>query len=447
MTITGTPIADALAAEQAPTYDLGAERTLLGILMADPAKVGEVLDLDPELFYKSQHGEVFAAILKLHAEGKPTEPQSVTAYLADEGSISRLGGAEYLAECYESVPVTAMLGHYVDRLVVTGERRNYQAAGIRITDAATRPGQDPAGLAALAQELIAKARIGRRELELHQLGALINPCLDDIEVRQHKPKGIKCGFIDLDRVIGGMSPKQLITVAGPTGSGKSVFVTDIARHVAIRGRLTVAFFSLEMSKEEIFDRVIAAEAGVPHMAVRDGTLSERDWSKVTAKIGPMSHAPLFMADDGTLTVAQIKHRCKRLRDARGLDLIVVDHMHLLAPSARCRDERERIEDVSRGLKELAMGMDIPVMAAAHMNRNPALRADKKPQLPDLKGASGIEQNSNVVLMLHREDYYDPSSPRRGELDVVVAKNRSGEMRSVVLAAQLDKSRFVDMAVV
>lgn len=446
MTTTETPIADAVADDRAPMHDLGAERIILGILMAYPGTVSEVVDLDPDLFYKPQNGEIFAAILKLHAENKPTEPAAVTGYLADEGSIIRLGGAGYLAECYESAPVGTMLGYYVDRLLTTAERRNYEAAGIRITDAAAMPGQDPAALAAIANELITKAKIGRRELEMHQLGTLINPCLDDIETRAHKPKGIKCGFLDLDRVIGGMGPKQLITVAGPTGAGKSVFVTDIARRVAIRDRLTVALFSLEMSKEEIFDRIVAAEAGVSHTAVRDGTLSEAEWSKVTSKIGPMSNAPLFIADDEKLTVAQIKHRCQHLQRARGLDLIIVDHMHLLSPGTRCRDERERIEDVSRDLKGLAMGMDMPVLSAAHMNRNPAMRADKKPQLSDLKGASGIEQNSNVVLMLHREEYYDAASPRRGELDVVVAKNRSGEKRDVVLASQLDKGRFVDMAI-
>lgn len=440
-----TATADQAATERAPTYDLPAEQVLLGILMTHPDAVSKVADLDAEKFYRPQNGEIFDAILRLHADGKPTEPGAVTALLADEGTIKRLGGMEYLADCYRSVPTVANIGYYVERILEMAQRRAYEAAGIRLTSAATTAGRAPGDIAALAQELVDSAQIRRQDLHMHQLGSLINPCLDDIEVRRHKPKGIKTGFTDLDKVIGGMAPKQLITIAGPTSSGKSVFVTDLARRVAIKDRMTVAFFSLEMAKEEIFDRVIAAEASVPHTAVRDGTLTEADWAKVTAKLGPMSNAPLFIADEGNMTVADIAARSRRLRDRHGLDLVVVDHMHLVTPSRRNLDEKGMADEISRDLKKLAMDLGRPVVVAAQMNRNPSIRADKKPQLTDLKNSSSIEQNSNIVLMLHREEYYDKSSPRQGELDVVVAKNRGGETRDVQLAAQLHLSRFVDMA--
>lgn len=438
-------------ADRAPLHDVGAEKVILGSVMSSRDVLDSVRDqLAAEQFYRPRHGEIYAAILAARDADTPTEPIALAGFIADrgEGELKRLGGAEYLFECFQASGVAGHIGHYVNRVLDAAGRRAFEATGIRLTQAASSPGQSAEDLADLARDLIEQARPRRSELGMTQLGTLINPCLDDIEKRPSRPPGISTGFKDLDRLLGGMRRKQLITIAGVTSMGKSVLALDIARHVAIRQGLVVAFFSLEMDKEEIFERVIAAEAGVPWDAVRDGTLDEREWQKIAGRIGPMSNAPLFLADDAPMTVRQIYNRSVRLQRQHGLDLVVVDHLHLVDAGRRIDDDVKRLGEISRGLKsDLAMSLDVPVLAPAQLNRNPNLRTDKVPQLSDLKGSSSIEQDSNVVLLLHRPDYYDSESPRAGEADIIVAKNRNGPKDTITVAAQLYKSRFSDMAVV
>jgi len=340
--------------------------------------------------------------------------------------------------------VTAQTGWYVNRVLECAARRRLQAAGVRITQASTSPGMTAQQVADLAADLLQQAQPRAGELGMVPLGDLLEPGLAAIEHRKATPAGISTGFRDLDRMLGGLRPKQLVTIAAPTGAGKSVFLTDIARHIAITQKLTVAMFSLEMSREEIFERILSAEAGVAYQAIRDGDLSDWDWQRVSNVLGPMSVAPLFLCDDSDLTVRQIKTKCQILRRRHGLAAVIVDYMQLVQPSRRCNTEQEQIADVSRDLKILASTLDVPVIAAAQMNRNPDMRPDKLPQLSDLRGSGAIANDSNVVLFVHRPDYYDPES-RPGEADLVVRKARNAERGVVTVAAQLHMSRFVDMA--
>lgn len=445
-TITET---DAQRGERAPSYDLDAEKVVIGILLSDP-KAPENIDglLTDEDFYSPKHAELFRTIMQAAADGVPTEPIAIAGLLADRGDLNRLGGALFLNECTSLVPLSAQLPYYAARISECAERRTYQETGVKLVQAATTPGQDADDLAALAHSLIEKAQPRRRMLEMTELGSLINPGLDDIEARRTRPPGISTGFSDLDRILGGLRRKQLITIAGATGMGKSIALVDIARHIAIRLRLNVAFFSFEMAKEEIFDRVLAAEASVPHHVIRDGMLEESDWRRVNDKIGPMANAPLFLMDKAPMRVKEIAHHCRQQQRGPGLDIAFVDHMHLVSPSSdKIVDRTAIMADVSPDLKRLGMELDIPVVAAAQLNRNPNTRADKTPELTDLKGSSSIEQDSNVVILLNRPDYYDKDSPRRGEVDFIVAKNRNGTTDTVRMAAQLHMSRFVDMAII
>ncbi|WP_446430652.1 replicative DNA helicase [Polymorphospora lycopeni] len=336
----------------------------------------------------------------------------------------------------------------MNRVADLAQRRTIEAGGVQLAQAATTPGRSIDDLTALAESLIAKAAPRRRSLELAELGSLINPALDDIEHRAKRKAGIPTGYTDLDRLIGGMQPKQMITVAGATGMGKSITLVDIARHVAIKQRLKVAFFSLEMRTKDIFDRILSAETGVLHTRIRDGLLDDNDWQRVTRQIGPMANAPLYLSDKSPMRVADMARICRKMQRTLGLDLVVIDHMHLVKPSNdRIVELPAVIANVSPDIKrEIAMALDVPTLVAAQFNRNPSNRLSKIPELGDLKGSSAIEQDSDVVILAHREDYYDKDSPRCGEADFVVAKCRIGERGIVTVAAQLHLSRFVDMAI-
>ncbi|WP_435819877.1 replicative DNA helicase [Micromonospora tulbaghiae] len=312
-------------------------------------------------------------------------------------------------------------------------------------------GMDPDRLAELALELGRKAQARRAgaQSDLVLLGSLINPAFDDIEQRHTRPKGIPTGYSEVDEVLGGMRRKELILLAGATGMGKSIAVVDICRHVAIRQRLSVALFTLEMAKEEVFERVLSAESGVPHDRIRDGLPSDApEWSQIERRIGPMANAPFYVSDRAPMRVADIERCCRQMLESpAGLDLVAIDHMHLLRASTdRITDPNQRVADVSTSLKNMAMALDVPVLSAAQFNRAPAARMDKTPQMSDLRGASNIEQDANKIILVHRPDYYDRDSPRGGEVDLIVAKNRSGRTKVVTVAAQLHLSRFADMSI-
>lgn len=431
--------------ERAPAFDLAYERIVLGIMMSGPGHVEGITErLVESDFYNARHAEIFSAIREAHEGGEPTEPPAMAARFADAGSVSRLGGAEFLTQCYAEVPIAAQASHYARRVAELAERREWEARGVQIVQAATAPGND---VAALAERLLTEVKPRNQSNEMTQLGSLILPAMEDIEKRQHVPAGLPTGFSDLDKLLGGLRKKQLITIAAPTGAGKSIFLTDIARNLALRHKFVVAYFTLEMSNEEVFERVLSAEASIPNHLIRDGAVTDADWDKATPKLGPMASAPLFMCDETDITVQQIKVRCQRLQHKVGLDAVIVDYTQLVTPSRRFSSEQEGISEVSKNLKKLAGTLDVPVVAAAQMNKGPDLRADKLPQLSDLRGSGSIANDSNVVVFIHRPDYYDAESPRAGEADLVVRKARNAPKDSVTVAAQLHFSRFCDMAIV
>lgn len=428
--------------EQAPTFDLAYERVVLGAMMLSTDAVLAVADhlAEPD-FYNPRHGEIFTAILDQHRAEQPTAALAMTAKFTDAGSITRLGGAEFLHQCIAEVPSASQVGHYANRVVELAERRAWQAKGIRITQAASTSVRSADEIAALAAELLTPTRRGGSEMT--RLGDVMRPGLEVIISRKTMPAGLSTGIPDLDRMLGGLRKKQLITIAAPTGAGKSIFLTDLARELAIHQNLPVAFFTLEMDNSEVFERILAAETGLLFEKVRDGDITDQEWGKAAKKIAPMATAPLFMSDDAEITVNQIKTRCQITAQRHGLAAVIVDYMQIVTPSRRVSSEQEGVSDVSKSLKRLAGTLDVPLIAAAQMNKGPDLRADKLPQLTDLRGSGSIANDSNVVLFVHRPDYYDPESIRSGEADLVVRKARSGRKGHVTVAAQLDRSRFRD----
>lgn len=431
-----------------PSSDIDAERMVIGYMLTNPAYITEYSQLlKAEDFYRPRHAEVYNALVAAHELGHPTEPVAFAAYLADRGDLQKLGGATFLSDCMGLVPTNAGNPHfYAKRITELADRRDIEAKGIRLVQAARTPGHTSESLLALVQSLSAQVRRDREELGLVSLGTITGTALEDIRRRRSRTPGISTGFKDLDRLMGGLRGKQLITIGGSTGMGKSIALVNIARHATIRSNLVAGFFSFEMAYGEIFDRILSAEAQIDHIKIRNGELDDSDWQRVDNRLGALARAKLFLSEKPVMTVREIQTACERLRDRHGLDIVFVDHMHLVDPSnPRITDPRQRLSDVSRGLKQLAMALDVPVVAAAQLNRNPNSRLDKLPQMSDLRESSSIEQDSDAVILLHREEYYNPATERLGEADLILAKNRSGPTGVVTVAAQMYYSRFVDLA--
>ena len=281
------------------------------------------------------------------------------------------------------------------------------------------------------------------------LADMLQPTLDEIEaIGAHGGvmTGVPTGFADLDALLNGLHAGQLIVVAGRPGLGKSTAAMDFVRHAAVRHGLASAIFSLEMSKVEIVMRILAAEARVPLHVLRSGQLSDDDWTKLARRMGEISEAPLFVDDTPNMNLMEIRAKARRLQAAARPAPVVVDYLQLMTSPKRVESRQQEVADLSRGLKLLAKEIDCPVVAVSQLNRGPEQRTDKRPQLSDLRESGSIEQDADVVILLHRDDYYDKESPRAGEADFIVAKHRNGPTDTVTVAAQLHLSRFVDMAI-
>jgi replicative DNA helicase len=440
--------------ERTPPQDLAAEQCVLGGMLLSKDAIADVVEiLRTGDFYRPIHATIFDAVLDLYGRGEPADPITVAAALANSGDLARVGGAPYLHDLVSTVPTAANASYYAR---IVGERavlRRLVEAGTRIVQlgygSAAGGGRDVDDVVDLAQQAVYDVTERRVSEDFAVLADMLQPTLDEIEAvgaQGGVMTGVPTGFSDLDRLLNGLHPGQLIIVAGRPGLGKSTAAMDFARNAAVRHNLASAIFSLEMSKVEIVMRLLSAEARVPLHALRSGQLSDDDWTRLARRMGEISEAPLFVDDTPNMTMMEIRAKARRLKQRHDLKLMVVDYLQLMTSPKRVESRQQEVADLSRGLKLLAKEVDCPVIAVAQLNRGPEQRTDKRPQLSDLRESGSIEQDADVVILMHRDDYYDKESPRAGEADFVVAKHRNGPTDTITVAAQLHFSRFVDMAI-
>jgi len=272
--------------------------------------------------------------------------------------------------------------------------------------------------------------------------------LDEIEsigTRGGQMSGVPTGFIDLDELTQGLHGGQMIVLAARPAIGKSTLGLDLARSASIKHGLTSVIFSLEMSRNEITMRMLSAEARVPLHHMRAGTMGEEEWGRLARRMGEISAAPLFIDDSPNMNMMEIRAKCRRLKQRNELRLVVIDYLQLMSSGKKVESRQQEVSEFSRQLKLLAKELDVPVVAISQLNRGPEQRTDKKPLLSDLRESGSIEQDADMVILLHREDAYDRDHPRQGEADLIVAKHRNGPTKTVTVAFQGHYSRFVDMA--
>jgi replicative DNA helicase len=257
--------------------------------------------------------------------------------------------------------------------------------------------------------------------------------------------GVPTGFVDLDALTNGLHPGQMIVIAARPAVGKSTIGLDFARAAAIRHQLATVLFSLEMSRNEITMRLLSAEARVPLHHMRAGQMTDDDWNRIARCTGEVSSAPLFIDDSPNMTMMEIRAKCRRLKQRHDLKLVIVDYLQLMSSGKRVESRQQEVAEFSRALKLLAKELEVPVVAISQLNRGPEQRQDKKPLLSDLRESGSIEQDADMVILLHREDAYEKESPRAGEADFIVAKHRNGPTATITVAFQGHYSRFVDMA--
>ncbi|MER7331636.1 MULTISPECIES: replicative DNA helicase [unclassified Micromonospora] len=439
-----------------PPCDIPAEQAVLGGMMLSKDACGDVAEiLKTEDFYRPVHGPIFDTIVRLYNTGVPVDIVAVHTSLMDSGDLARVGGLPYLHTLIEMVPTAANAAYYARSVAEKATLRRLIEAGMRIVQLgygsadALPAGRNVTDIVQLSQQAVLEVTERAVGDDVAVMADMLQPTLDEIEAigdRKGEMTGVPTGFTDLDRLLNGLSPGQLVIVAGRPGLGKSTASLDFVRNATIRAKDASVVFSLEMSKVEIMMRVLSAEARVPLHVLRSGNLSDDDWTRLARCMGEIAEAPLFVDDTPSMNLMQIRSKAMRLKRRHDLKLIVVDYLQLMTvPKAESR--QQAVSDLSRGLKLLAKEVECPVIAVCQLNRGPEQRTDKRPQLSDLRESGSLEQDADVVILLHRDDYYDKESSRAGEADFIVAKHRNGPTDTVTVAAQLHLSRFVDMAIV
>ena len=433
--------------DRTPPQDMPAEQSVLGAMLLSKDAIGEVTEiLKGRDFYRPAHEYIYDAIMDQYGRGEPVDAITVADNLSKKGQINQIGGHIYLHELVSAVSVTANATYYAEIVRDKAILRRLVDASMKISQMGYQAEGDVVNIVDAAQQAIFEVAENRASEDYQPLSELVEITLDEIEaLDEHgQMSGVPTGFIDLDHLTNGLHPGQMIIVAARPGMGKSTLGLDFARAASIKHGLCSVFFSLEMTKSEIVMRLLAAESGVPMSAIRKGEMNEEYWSRISSKTAQVSRAPLYIDDSPNLTMMEIRSKARRLKQRMDLKLIVIDYMQLMTSGKKVESRQLEVSEFSRQIKLLAKELELPVVALSQLNRGPESRTDKKPMLSDLRESGSLEQDADVVILLHREDAYDKQSPRAGEADFIVAKHRNGATDILPVAFQGALSRFVDM---
>ena len=433
--------------ERTPPQDVLAEQSVLGGMLLSKDAISEVVEILRERdFYRPAHELIYDAILDLYSRGEPADPVTVSAELTKRGDLTRAGGAPYLHTLISSVPTAANASYYAKIIRERAIMRRLVEAGTKIVQLGYTVEGEVDEAVNQAQAEVHAVTERRAAEDYIQLSELLPAAFDEIEKISSGVvgEGVKTGFKDLDALTHGFHPGNMIVLAARPAVGKSTLGLDIARYASIHKGDTSVIFSLEMSRSEITMRMLSAEARVPLNNIRSGALSDEEWARMARRMGEISEAPLFIDDSPNLSLMEIRAKARRLKQRHNLKLIVIDYLQLMTSGKRVENRQQEVSEFSRQLKLLAKELNVPVVAISQLNRSPEQRSDKKPMLSDLRESGSIEQDADVVILLHRDDLYDQQA-RSGEADLIVAKHRNGPTRTITVSAQLHFARFTDMA--
>jgi replicative DNA helicase len=422
--------------DRTPPQDNNAEQSVLGSMLLSKDAIA------------AAHESIFDAIVDLYGRGEPADPVTIAAELQRRGDLARVGGAPYLHTLSASVPIAANAGYYAEIVREKAILRRLVDAGTRIAQWGYAGEGQVDETVDRAQAEVYSVTDKRTSEDYAPLSDIMEATLDEIEAisnRDGEMIGVPTGFADLDELTNGLHGGQMIIVAARPAVGKSTLGLDICRSASVHHNLASVIFSLEMTRNEITMRLLSAEAKIPLNHMRNGNMNDEDWAKLARKMGEVSSAPFFIDDSPNMTMMEIRAKARRLKQRHDLRLIVIDYLQLMSSGKKVESRQLEVSEFSRQIKLLAKELDVPVIALSQLNRGPEQRSDKRPMMSDLRESGSIEQDADMVILLHREDVYEKESTRPGEADLIVAKHRNGPTRDVVVAFQGHYSRFVDMA--
>jgi replicative DNA helicase len=435
-----------LRPDRVPPQNIEAEESVLGSMMLSPEAIADVVEvLGPDDFYRSANGKVFETLREIYGRGDPVDAITAVEELKRRGLLEEIGGHLYISELVERVPTPAAAGSYARIVAETALLRRLISAAGEIMEMAYSAPEEPERVADRAEQRIYEVARHDEEGQVASLHQLVDQAMTDLEKIQNRESafaGVPTGFRDVDALLSGMQAGNLIIVAARPGVGKSSFITNVARNVAVDAQRPVAMFSLEMSRWEIGMRLLCAEARVPWDSIRNKRVAADDWSRIAQAADTLHDAPLSVVDSGNVTLVDIRAKARRLAARHRLGVIMVDYLQLMSHTRRVENRQQEIAEISRGLKMLAKELEIPVVAVSQLNRDPERRQDKRPQLSDLRESGALEQDADVVMFIHRDDS-DPA--KKGLADLIVAKHRNGPTDTIPLTFLPHLTQFRNFA--
>jgi replicative DNA helicase len=435
--------------ERIPPQSIEAEQSILGAMMLDREAVFKVEQIiRPEDFYREAHSEIFRVIADLVDRTEPVDIITVTEELRQRDALDRVGGITYITSLVNAVPTAANVEAYARIVADKAMLRQLIGVTTRIASRGYEATEEAHDLVDEAERMIME--LSQRRVS-HGLSAIKDILIDAFEKLEHllsyrgSITGVPTDFLDLDRLTSGWQASDLVILASRPSMGKTSLGLNFAINAAVRHKVTVAVFSLEMSKEQLIQRMLSSEAMVNQQRLRTGNLQEEDWTRLVAAAGPLSEASIFIDDTPGITVTEIRSQVRRLKAEHGLGLIVIDYLQLMQGHKRSDTRQQEIAQISRALKGLAREMVVPVIALSQLNRGVEQRQDKRPMMSDLFESGAIEADADVVSFIYRDDYYNPDSEKKGIAEIIISKHRNGPVGTVELGFLKEFTRFVNLS--
>ncbi|WP_412710564.1 replicative DNA helicase [Atrimonas thermophila] len=435
--------------DRIPPHSKEAEQATLGSALLDKEALLRVLEiLKPEDFYFENHRLIFESIWELFSENQPCDIVTLTEKLRQKNQLERAGGIEYITLLASSVPTAANVEYYARIVEEKALVRSLIQLCNRIVKESYEGEEDANVLLDRAQQMILQLSQRKIRYDFVPLKEIINQAFDRIEELYRRDEhviGIPSGFVDLDALTTGFHPSDFIVVAARPGMGKTSFCLNIAQHVGIHAKIPVAIFSLEMSRDQIAQRMLCSEARISASRVRRGLITEKDWPELAHAAGRLAEALIFVDDSPNISVMEIRAKARRLKAEKNLGLIIVDYLQLMRGYGRSENRQQEISEISRSLKGLARELNLPVIAVSQLSRAVEQRTPKRPQLSDLRESGAIEQDADLVIFIYREEYYNRNTPKKGIAEIIIAKQRNGPVGTVELAFLEDCTRFENLS--
>jgi replicative DNA helicase len=432
-----------------PPQNLEAEKSVLGAMLIDEEAIGTALEvLNEAWFYEDAHVKIYMAILDLYNNRKNVDLITLSDKLKSEGLLEQVGGIPYLSRLIDTVPTSANVEHYAHIVKEKGILRLLIRNATQIVNQCYEMKGEVAEAVDNAERLIFEISDLKHHQQAFHIKELVKSSIEKIDrlyQRKEHVTGLATGFLDFDRMTSGLQPADLIIIAGRPSMGKSAFAGSILENAGIEQKKSVAFFSLEMSKEQLVQRLLCSQARVDAHKVRSGFLSPSDWPKLTSAAGKLSSSKIFIDDSPAISALELRAKARRLKSHHDIQLIVLDYLQLMRGNSRVESRQQEISEISRSIKALARELSVPIIALSQLSRAVESRQDHRPQLSDLRESGAIEQDADLVCLLMREEYYNPTDENRGIAEIIIAKQRNGPVGTVKLSFIKEYMRFENLA--